>query len=176
MFRARWNSVLHVNQAVGVGSSIAVESSAGTARSLSSYTLEIALKSHQGPSVAQRALRARGWYLGPGETSARFRCTRSICGLRIALNTVRWQLNCSRVCEPTAGDQVKSVQSDANWAYSTGQMDRPTCSRATRGACTSNHTSSHRFGDIRVPQVHSVCIWSSRNTSSSRCKARPCYH
>merc|ERR1712166_23288 len=46
----------------------------------------------------------------------------------------RWQHNCSRVCEPTAGDLVKSVQSDVNWAYSTGQMARPTYSRATRGA------------------------------------------
>ena len=57
-FRARWNSVLHGNQAAGIGSSITVESNGGTARSLSSCTIESPPQSSQGPSVAQRAVRA----------------------------------------------------------------------------------------------------------------------
>ena len=50
------------DQAAGIGSNITVELSGGTARTLSSCTIESPPQSSQGPSVAQRAVRAGAGY------------------------------------------------------------------------------------------------------------------
>ena len=54
--------MLHGNQAARIGSRITVELSGGTARSLSSCTIESPVQSPQRLSVAQRAVRAGAGY------------------------------------------------------------------------------------------------------------------